>query len=179
MLRECRVPNGALKPSELLYRIGNWKNKGIAPETAFGIAETDKDHLAAMGYRRYQRDIALKGAVDFDDLLLLTEKLFTEFPDVRDAEAGRFDHVMVDEYQDTNGCQYRIVRGLAEAHRNLCVVGDDDQSIYGWRGAEVKHILRFSKDWPDAKVITLEDNYRSTDAIIQHSNRLILSLIHI
>ncbi len=113
------------------------------------------------------------GAVDFDDLLLLTEELFTRFPKIRDQEAKRFDHLLVDEYQDTNGSQYRIVKALAAEHRNLCVVGDDDQSIYGWRGAEVAHILNFQRDWPDAKVVRLEDNYRSTHEIIAWANRLI------
>ncbi len=173
MLRECGVPVGALKPSELLFRISNWKNNGLSPEAALAHAENDKDHLATMAYRRYQRELANRGAVDFDDLLILTEKLFSGFPKIQDEEARRFDHVMVDEYQDTNGRQYEIVCGLARAHQNLCVVGDDDQSIYGWRGAEVKHILRFGKDWPGARIVRLEDNYRSTDAIIQHSNRLI------
>ena len=101
------------------------------------------------------------GAVDFDDLLLLTEELFSAHADVRRAEASRFDHLLVDEYQDTNPSQYRIVKALAGVHRNLCVVGDDDQSIYGWRGAEVEHILQFQHDWPEAKVVRLEDNYRS------------------
>jgi DNA helicase II / ATP-dependent DNA helicase PcrA len=106
-------------------------------------------------------------------MLLCTEDLFTQFPKARKAEADRFDHLLVDEYQDTNGSQYRIVKSLAEQHRNLCVVGDDDQSIYGWRGAEVAHILRFKNDWPDAKVIRLEVNYRSTREIIEWANRLI------
>src|SRR5690606_24051635 len=92
---------------------------------------------------------------------------------VRFAEASRFDHLLIDEYQDTNALQYRIVKELASRHRNLCVVGDDDQSIYGWRGAEVEHILNFTKDWPDATVVYLEDNYRSRDAILQLANTLI------
>ena len=106
-------------------------------------------------------------------MLLLTEELFTRFPKIRADEAKRFDHLLVDEYQDTNGSQYRIVKALAAGHRNLCVVGDDDQSIYGWRGAEVTHILNFQRDWPDAKVVRLEDNYRSTREIIAWANRLI------
>ena len=111
--------------------------------------------------------------VDFDDLLLLVQRLFAKHPAVRRDEAGRFDQVLIDEYQDTNRSQYQIVKGLAMAHRNLCVVGDDDQSIYGWRGAEVEHILRFQKDWPDAKVVRLEENYRSTAAILNYANSLI------
>ena len=113
------------------------------------------------------------GALDFDDLLLCTEELFTHHPKIRQAEAERFDHLLVDEYQDTNGSQYRIVKALAGKHRNLCVVGDDDQSIYGWRGAEMTHILRFKNDWPEAKVVRLEQNYRSTREIIDWANRLI------
>jgi DNA helicase II / ATP-dependent DNA helicase PcrA len=111
--------------------------------------------------------------VDFDDLLLLTQQLFAKFPAVRREEASLFDHVLIDEYQDTNQSQYQIVKGLAMGHRNLCVVGDDDQSIYGWRGAEVQHILRFQHDWPEAKVVRLEDNYRSTAAILSYANTLI------
>jgi DNA helicase-2/ATP-dependent DNA helicase PcrA len=112
--------------------------------------------------------------MDFDDLLLCTEDLFERFPDVRRLEAERYNHLLIDEYQDTNASQYRIVRALALGHRNLCVVGDDDQSIYGWRGAEVAHILRFKHDWPEAKVVRLEDNYRSTAAILTMANKLIV-----
>ena len=111
--------------------------------------------------------------VDFDDLLLCTEDLLQQHADVRAEEAARFDHILIDEYQDTNTSQYRIVKSLAATHQNLCVVGDDDQSIYAWRGAEVEHILRFAKDWPACKTVRLEENYRSTDKILALANRLI------
>ncbi len=173
ILREIKVAEAMLKPGDLLYLIGRWKNSSIRPEEAVSIAQTDKEHLAASAYRRYQKALKSAGAVDFDDLLLLTEELFSRFPKIRGVEAKRFDHLLVDEYQDTNGSQYRIVKALASEHRNLCVVGDDDQSIYGWRGAEVTHILNFQRDWPDAKVVRLEDNYRSTREIIAWANRLI------
>lgn len=173
VLREISVPNETMRPGDLLFQISSWKNSCIRPADAVRVASTDKEHLAAMAYRRYQRQLKTAGAVDFDDLLLVTEELFETCPDVRRAEAGMFDHLLVDEYQDTNGSQYRIVKALAKDHRNLCVVGDDDQSIYGWRGAEVEHILRFSRDWPDATVVRLEANYRSTEAIITAANTLI------
>ncbi len=173
LLREIKVNDKMLKPAQLLFWIGHWKCKSIGPDEAMLVSENDAQHLAAVAYQKYQRQLKLKGCVDFDDLLLLTEKLFHEHPDIRAEEAARFDHLLVDEYQDTNNSQYRIVKALAGGHRNLCVVGDDDQSIYGWRGAEVEHILAFAKDWPDAKVVRLEDNYRSTKAIIDYANTLI------
>ncbi|MCA9177673.1 MAG: UvrD-helicase domain-containing protein [Planctomycetales bacterium] len=173
VLREIHVPDTTLRPGDLLNMIGNWKTHGVTPAKAASRAETDKEHLAASGYRRYQRALKNAGAVDFDDLLLCTEELFRKHEPIRLEEAGQFDHLLVDEYQDTNGTQYRIIESLARDHRNLCVVGDDDQSIYGWRGAEVQHILRFNRDWPEAKVVRLEDNYRSTDAILSMANRLI------
>jgi DNA helicase II / ATP-dependent DNA helicase PcrA len=174
VLRELSIPTTSLRPSDLLYFIGRWKTASIGTADAASTAETDKEHLAAAGYRRYQKAIKAAGAVDFDDLLVLAEDLLVRFPEVRRAEAGRFSHVLIDEYQDTNACQYRIIKALALGHRNLCVVGDDDQSIYGWRGAEVAHILRFKLDWPEAKVVRLEDNYRSTAEILALANRLIV-----
>lgn len=174
VLRQLRVHEGMLRPGDLLSHISRWKNSGVRPEKAADDARTDAEHVAASGYRRYQQAIKLSGAVDFDDLLLVTEELFSQHEEIRRAEAGRFDHVLVDEYQDTNQSQYRIIKYLAGDHRNLCVVGDDDQSIYGWRGAEVQHILNFRNDWPDAKVVRLEANYRSTAAILETANRLIV-----
>lgn len=173
VLRELNVADKLLAPSQLLFWIGHWKCKSFSPSQAMLQSDSDAQHLAAIGYERYQKALKLSGALDFDDLLLMTEKLFKDHEDVRAEEASRFDHLLVDEYQDTNLSQYRIVKALAGEHRNLCVVGDDDQSIYGWRGAEVEHILSFQQDWPDARVIRLEDNYRSTTAIIEMSNTLI------
>jgi ATP-dependent DNA helicase UvrD/PcrA len=172
-LREIKVPGSALRPGDLIQQISRWKMRSVRPPQAASLAATDVEHLAAAAYRRYQDGLKAAGAVDFDDLLLLTEELFEQFADVREAEAGRFRHVLVDEYQDTNGSQYRIIKALARGHRNLCVVGDDDQSIYGWRGAEVSHILQFQRDWPEAKIVRLEENYRSTEPILAMANRLI------
>ena len=178
VLREIRVHDDMLKPGDFLSIVSRWKNQGIRPEQADGAATSDKEHLAASAFKRYQRSLKNHAAFDFDDLLVCTEQLLTENDRVRREEAARYDHVLVDEYQDTNGTQYRIIRALAIDHRNLCVVGDDDQSIYGWRGAEVRHILNFKNDWSEAKVVRLEDNYRSTDAILQMANRLIIFNAH-
>ncbi|MGD9645499.1 MAG: ATP-dependent helicase [Pirellulales bacterium] len=173
VLRELRVPNEHMRSGDLLGQIGRWKTLGLLPDRAAENAATDKDHLAASGYRRYQSALRAAGAVDFDDLLLLVQELFQGQAEVRRREAALYTHVLIDEYQDTNQPQYQIVRALVTGHRNLCVVGDDDQSIYGWRGAEVSHILGFRRDWPDAKVVRLEQNYRSTAPIIELANRLI------
>ena len=173
VLREIKVADALLRPGDLIHYVSRWKTASVLPPQAASLAQTDKEHLAAAAYRRYQKALKAAGAVDFDDLLLCTEELFRSFPQVRRQEAGRFDHLLIDEYQDTNQSQYRIVKALAAGHRNLCVVGDDDQSIYGWRGAEVTHILRFKQDWPEAKVVRLETNYRSTQEILDWANRLI------
>ena len=173
ILRELRLPGTALRPGDMLSIIGGWKNESIKPDKAAYLAASDREHFAAAGYRRYQDALQARGAMDFDDLLLHTETLFDEHPAIREEEAAKYDHVLVDEYQDTNGSQYRITKHLTLRHRNLCVVGDDDQSIYAWRGADVTHILSFKDDWPDAKVVCLENNYRSTGEILAMANRLI------
>jgi len=166
VLRDLRVGHEKLRPGDLVAAIGRWKTRGIRPSAAEAATKNDKEELAALAFGRYQAALRAAGAVDFDDLLLCTEDLFDQFEDTRKAEAGRFDHVLVDEYQDTNAIQYRIVRALAKDHRNLCVVGDDDQSIYAFRGAEVTHILGFEKDWQKATVVRLEENYRCREAIL-------------
>jgi DNA helicase-2/ATP-dependent DNA helicase PcrA len=168
-----RVDQQKLKPGDFLSLVGGWKSHGLSHEAALEGATDERQQLAAMAYERYQAALVARGVFDFDDLLLCTERLFTQFADVREEEASRFDQVMIDEYQDTNGSQYRIIKALAQKHRNLCVVGDDDQSIYGWRGAEVTHILNFKQDWPEALVIRLEMNYRSRAPILELANTLI------
>jgi len=172
-LRDIRVGQQTLRPSDLVNQISTWKGAGLTAAAAERAAKSDADLLAASAYVRYQAKLRASSAMDFDDLLLLTEQLFLEHPEARFAEATRFDHLLIDEYQDTNALQYRIVKALAERHRNICVVGDDDQSIYGWRGAEVAHILEFKQQWPDAKVVRLEENYRSTGWIIHLANTLV------
>ena len=173
VLREINVADTLLSPSQMLYYVSTWKSRSTNPQSAIIESDSDKAHLAAVAYDRYQELISSRGCVDFDDLLLLTEVLFTKHKDCLQEEASRFDHVLIDEYQDTNGSQYRIIQALTGVHQNLCVVGDDDQSIYGWRGAEVEHILRFKNDWPGATEILLEDNYRSREAILNFANTLI------
>ncbi len=173
VLRDIKISSGACRPGDFLKQISEWKSAGIRPSKAKEIAQYSKDFLCAIAYSSYQQRLRDLGAVDFDDILLLTEDLFGQFPEALEEEASRFDRILVDEYQDTNMSQYRIIKGLAEGHRNLCVVGDDDQAIYGWRGAEVRHILNFKRDWPDAKIIRLEENYRSTQQILTWANRLI------
>lgn len=172
-LRDIRVGHQKLRPSDLLNLIGGWKTAGLSPGDAENAAKNDLELLGAHAYAKYRAQLRASNAMDFDDLLLLTVELLEKHPEVRFAEASRFDHLLIDEYQDTNGLQYRIVRALAERHKNLCVVGDDDQSIYGWRGAEVEHILHFANNWPGTRVVELVENYRSTEWILHLSNTLI------
>jgi DNA helicase-2/ATP-dependent DNA helicase PcrA len=175
-LKELKIAEARLQPADLLNRISRWKSAGVRPDGAFDTLAGDADDtwsLAAAGYRRYQQSLKVAGAVDFDDLLLVVDELFTAHEAVRREEARRFDHVLVDEYQDTSGIQERIVTALARDHRSLCVVGDDDQSIYAWRGAQVSHILEFARRWPGARIVRLEENYRSTPEIIRAANQLI------
>ena len=172
-LRDVRVGDKALRPGDLISRISRWKMAGVDESRAIDYAEDDRDILASMAYKKYQKNLRARGSVDFDDLLLLTNRLFDEFPDVLRKYQTMFQHVQVDEYQDTNGVQFELIESLVREHQNLCVVGDDDQSIYGFRGAEVTHILGFSRHFPTAKTIRLEENYRCTDKILDLANNLI------
>ena len=122
---------------------------------------------------RYESALRACNAVDFDDLILLTLRLFHEHPEALEACRAKYRYVMVDEYQDTNAAQFQLVHALTCEHRNLCVVGDDDQSIYGWRGAEISNLLDMEKHFPEVKVIKLEQNYRSTNTILNAANAVI------
>ena len=172
-LRDIRLGDGTMKPGDLINRISKWKMQGIQDHEASNHVEADFDFLAAMGYKRYQKQLRACGAVDFDDLMLLTVKLFEDFPDVLQRHQSKFDHLQVEEYQDTNGVQFQLIESMVKPHGNICVVGDDDQSIYGWRGAEVEHIINFAKYFPNTKTVRLENNYRCTDRILECANRLV------
>lgn len=172
-LRDIRTPASALTPSDLVNTISRWKSAGVSPARAVDHAENDKDFLAATAFKRYQSILKSCAAVDFDDLLFLTNELFHENEEILDKHRQRFRHVQIDEYQDTNGQQFDLAKALVEQHRNLCVVGDDDQSIYGWRGADVSHILKFPSHFPGTKVVRLQDNYRCTHEIIAVANTLV------
>ena len=157
----------------VLSRISDCKNKGITPDEFEKEAFDIKFQNVAKIYRHYQKRLAENNSLDFDDLLLKTVELFEKCPDVLEYYQNKFKYILVDEYQDTNNIQYRLVAMLAAKHRNLCVVGDDDQSIYKFRGADITNILDFEKQFKEAKTIKLEQNYRSTQNILDAANNVI------
>lgn len=157
-------------PKLMLSILSRFKNAG---GSGGAIIDPSAAVMAEQIRSRYESTLRACNAVDFDDLLLLALRLFDEHPDVLEACRARYRYVMVDEYQDTNAAQFRLVHLLTQEHRNLCVVGDDDQSIYGWRGAEIANLLELEKFFPEVKVVKLEQNYRSTNAILSTANALI------
>lgn len=154
-------------------RISTAKNELVSATAFAERAKMPPDKAAARVFAAYQERLRLANAMDFDDLLVNAYRLLAEHEDVRRAYQQRFGYISVDEYQDTNHAQYRITQLLAEAHRNLMVVGDDDQSIYSWRGADIRNILEFERDYPEAKVVKLEENYRSTARILMAANAVV------
>jgi len=172
-MRELDVDERATTPASLVHRLSHAKNQMLAVKEAEQLARGPREEQVAAVYRRYQERLATAGAVDFDDLLLLTVRLFDRVPEVLAWYRGLWKWVLVDEYQDTNRAQYRIIRALTKEHRNICVVGDPDQSVYGWRGADVRNILDFEQDYPGTKVIRLEQNYRSTKRILAAASAVI------
>ncbi|MBI2247407.1 MAG: UvrD-helicase domain-containing protein [Armatimonadetes bacterium] len=167
-LDERRFP-----PAVLLAMIGKAKNEAVDHLTYAEQATGFYEEVAARAYRAYQTALQERNALDFDDMLLEVLRLFHEAPDVKEDYQERFQHILVDEYQDTNRTQYLIVRTLAAKYRNLVCVGDDDQSIYKFRGADVRNILDFERDYPDVTIVKLEQNYRSTQTILQAAGGII------
>lgn len=159
----------------VLATISNAKNALIDEQSYSDQFSTNSpyEEIVATCYKKYQKELRLSQSVDFDDLIMLTIKLFDQNPDTLSKYQTKFQYIHVDEYQDTNHAQYQLVQMLANRFRNLCVVGDNDQSIYGWRGADMENILNFEEDYSDAKVILLEQNYRSTKNILQAANQVI------
>ena len=169
---------------KVLWTISDWKNRLVSPEEAKreviegrtkGNRSDDYAVLAADVYPRYEQALRAAGACDFDDLLLLPVRLLTDHAEVRERYWKRWHYLMIDEYQDTNGAQLEMARLLAGPRKNLCVVGDDDQSIYAWRGADTRNILDFERHYPGCRVVVLEENYRSTQRILDAANAVILN----
>jgi DNA helicase-2/ATP-dependent DNA helicase PcrA len=154
-------------------RISHAKNRGISPADLYRQATDVQTEKLASLYERYEKKLRESNALDFDDLLLKTVELFERAPDICQLYNQFFRYLMVDEYQDTNRIQYRLIRQLTQGHQNICVVGDEDQSIYRWRGADIENILSFEKDYPDARIIRLEQNYRSTQIILDAASAVV------
>ncbi len=160
-------------PKAVAAEIGSAKNALVEPAEYETLARTPLSKAAALVYKDLEPTLRAANAVSFDDLLVLPVRILREHPEVRERLARRFAHVLVDEYQDTNRAQYEFVRLIAGGHGNLAVVGDDDQAIYGWRGADIRNILDFERDFPSARVVRLEENYRSTAPILALANDVI------
>jgi DNA helicase-2/ATP-dependent DNA helicase PcrA len=173
IVKELGLDPKTFPPKKMLSAIDHLKNKGVsADEYAPSEFNIFQKKLAQI-YGLYQEDLRRNNALDFGDLLHFVTLLFRRFPEVLKSYQDLFRYVMVDEFQDTNLIQYDLIRQIVNLHRNLCVVGDDDQSIYRWRGAEIGNILNFARDFPECKVITLEQNYRSTQNILQAANAMV------
>ncbi|MGI6174932.1 MAG: ATP-dependent helicase [Christensenellales bacterium] len=174
-LEELHIDDESLTKRKALSLISEAKNRSQEPEKYLKERAAVQQGICGIEeiYAQYQQRLKNNNALDFDDLLLLTIRLFEECPEVLDIYRRRFEYIHVDEYQDTNIAQYELVKMLSSLHGNICVVGDDDQGIYSWRGADIRNILEFEKDFPNTKVVRLEQNYRSTGYILDAANALI------
>ncbi|MCR4401386.1 MAG: DNA helicase PcrA [Firmicutes bacterium] len=172
-LKELGIDETRFQPESVLAAVSSAKNELIDPEEYEKRAHGFWEETVARAYRVYQRVLRESSGLDFDDLLVETVRLFKEHPTVLQWYQRQLKYILVDEYQDTNHAQYELVNLLSAEHRNICVCGDPDQSIYGWRGADIRNILEFEKDYPDATVIKLEQNYRSTQVILDIANKVI------
>ncbi len=160
-------------PRQVLSRISREKGKGLSPREFASAAETPFERIVGMAWERYEKSLAEEGALDFDDLLVRTLALLKESADVRNHLQDRWRYITIDEYQDTNAIQYEIAALLAGERKNMCAVGDGDQNIYSWRGADMTHLLAFEMAFPGTKVVLLEQNYRSTETILSAANAVI------
>lgn len=172
-MRELRIDEKKWKPDAIKHNISAAKNELIDAAEYGGLTGTPIQERAAQVYPQYQKILEASHALDFDDLIMKVVQMFKKYPKILDKWRARFTHVMVDEYQDTNAAQYKLIKLLAEKHQNICVVGDDWQSIYSWRGADYRNILNFEKDYPNTVVIKLEQNYRSTKSILDAAQAVI------
>ncbi len=172
-MKELEMNPDQVKPRSILEAISNAKNRELSAERFLGMAESYFEELVGKVYQRYQAGLVEANALDFDDLILLTVRLLAEHLDVLERYQETFRYIMVDEYQDTNPLQYRLIKLLAAKYRNLFVIGDDYQSIYSWRQADIRNILSFETDYPEAVVITLDQNYRSTQSILDAATAVI------
>ncbi|MFN3455857.1 MAG: ATP-dependent helicase, partial [Pseudobdellovibrio sp.] len=173
VMQALNINDKMFPPKSFQSRISNSKMLGLQPENLRHGSKTVIDQKTLEVYTRYEEEMKRANALDFDDLLLKTYELFRMYPDLLTEYQNKFRYIMVDEYQDTNHIQYLLVQLLAKAHRNLCVVGDEDQSIYSWRGADISNILNFEKDFPEAIVVKLEENYRSSGNIVTAATKVI------
>jgi ATP-dependent DNA helicase UvrD/PcrA len=167
------VPQQLYTPKMIQNRLSRVKNQFLFPDDLYEMDREGLDEFLPSIYISYQRFLKENNAFDFDDLLLKPIELFDKFPKIRDKYAGKFQYVLVDEYQDTNKAQYLFIKELVKDHQNLCVVGDEDQAIYGWRGADIANILNFQKDFKNASVFKLEENYRSNKYILDAANAIV------
>jgi len=173
VLRSMGISEREFRPQLVLSKISACKNSLVTPQEYRETAFTKFDSQVAEIYERYNAELKARNAMDFDDLISNALELLTAHSEIGEKYSQRFLHVLVDEYQDTNHAQFKLVEALAATHRNLFVVGDDDQSIYGWRGADVGNILSFQNSFPDAEVVRLEQNYRSTGSILAAANAVV------
>jgi len=173
VMAELNISKNNVMPKTALNKISFYKSKLIDPKSAIKSAKTVQDKIIIDIYKSYNKSLKENNAVDFDDLLNFPLEIFNNHPRILSKYQKLWKYILVDEYQDTNKAQFLLIKMLAEKHRNICVVGDDDQSIYAWRGADIRNILDFEKDFPECETFTLENNYRSTNQILQAAQSVV------
>ena len=175
VMGEMQIDSKQFRPAAFLNAVSNAKSKLLDYDAYARTVGSFFEERAANAYKLYQQHLTENNALDFDDLLMMTARLFEEHPDVLEFYQDKFRYILIDEYQDTNHAQYRIAKLLAQRYRNICAIGDDDQSIYSWRGADIRNILDFERDYEDAAVFRLEQNYRSTQTILEAAHSVVIN----